>query len=275
MRARWNRARSVGRLSQISPLGACASSASARAHPRGLSAHPAVLPLSRRYDGRRRPSRRPCGIDRREGGPRRLSGERIRAELLLLLAAPRAVPAMHAMRRPGSPRLDRRPGRRRPTRPARRHRDGARAGPRPAPAARRLPPAPGVSLQSSCGFPRPRRRGSRRRTWPRRLLAREPRARGARLHLSPRRQAFVDGALMAWAASGGAPADAARARRVRITERWRAPEPPVRGPTPWRSAPPPGQRLAASSPRSDWWIAQGFPADRGRAREKLGELFRS
>jgi len=88
-------------------------------------------------------------------------------------------------------------------------------------------------------------------------------------------QAFTDGALMAWAASGDGPADRARAHRVRLPERWQAPELPVRGADVLALGTEPGPEVGrALAAFEAWWIAQGFPADRERAKAKLGELVR-
>ena len=81
---------------------------------------------------------------------------------------------------------------------------------------------------------------------------------------------------MAWAGSGDAPADAMRAQRVRLPERWQAPELPVRGADVLELGARPGPQVGrVISAFETWWIAQGFPADRERARAKLGELVRS
>jgi poly(A) polymerase len=88
-------------------------------------------------------------------------------------------------------------------------------------------------------------------------------------------QAFVDGALMAWAGSGDGPVDAARAQRIRLPERWQAPELPVRGADVLALGAHPGPEVGRLiSAFETWWIAQGFPADRERAKAKLGELMR-
>jgi poly(A) polymerase len=88
-------------------------------------------------------------------------------------------------------------------------------------------------------------------------------------------QAFTDGALMAWAASSDGPADPARALRVRLAERWQPPELPVRGADVLALGAEPGPEVGrVISAFETWWIAQGFPADRERAKAKLGELVR-
>ena len=84
--------------STTSPRAACASSASRSAHPRGLSAHPALLPLLGPI--RRRASWTATGLSaaiRARDGLARLSRERVRAELMKLLAAPRASEVVRTM----------------------------------------------------------------------------------------------------------------------------------------------------------------------------------
>jgi len=88
-------------------------------------------------------------------------------------------------------------------------------------------------------------------------------------------EAFVDGALLTWAASSDAPSDATRANRVRLPERWQAPELPVRGADVLALGARPGPEVGrVISAFEAWWIEQGFPADRERAKAKLGELVR-
>ncbi len=89
-------------------------------------------------------------------------------------------------------------------------------------------------------------------------------------------QAFTDGALMAWASSGDAPDDAARALRVRLPERWQAPELPLRGADVLALGVLPGPQVGrVISAFEAWWIAEGFPADHERAKAKLDELVRA
>jgi len=89
------------------------------------------------------------------------------------------------------------------------------------------------------------------------------------------REAFVDGALLTWAASGDAPTDAKRAHRLRLPDRWQAPELPVRGADVLALGAQPGPEVGrVISAFEAWWIAEGFPADRERAKAKLGELLR-
>ena len=67
------------------------------ADSRGLSAHSAVLPLLGPIRRERARPRRPVRRDPRARRPRRLSRERVRAELMKLLAAPRASEVVQAM----------------------------------------------------------------------------------------------------------------------------------------------------------------------------------
>jgi poly(A) polymerase len=88
-------------------------------------------------------------------------------------------------------------------------------------------------------------------------------------------EAFVDGALMEWARSGDTPESAARAGRVRLPERWNAPELPVRGADVIALGVPAGPEVGRVIAAFEaWWIAQGFPTDRKLAAAKLGELVR-
>ncbi len=86
-------------------------------------------------------------------------------------------------------------------------------------------------------------------------------------------EAFIDGALLAWAASGAAPDIAAWTKRLRLPERWQTPEPPVRGADVLAlgvaAGPRVGEIIAALE---SWWIGADFPADRRRIADKLKEL---
>ncbi len=86
-------------------------------------------------------------------------------------------------------------------------------------------------------------------------------------------QTFSDGALLSWAGSGEAPDNPDRARRVRLPQRWQAPELPVRGADVLALGVSPGPdvgRVIAAF--ETWWIEQGFPTDAKRVADKLGEL---
>jgi poly(A) polymerase len=88
-------------------------------------------------------------------------------------------------------------------------------------------------------------------------------------------QAFVDGALMDWVRSRDAADAGSRAERVRLVERWHAPELPVRGADVLargvKPGPDVGRVIAAFE---TWWIAEGYPSDSKRIADKLDELVR-
>lgn len=84
---------------------------------------------------------------------------------------------------------------------------------------------------------------------------------------------FIDGALMAWARSSDPPYDAKRTRHIHLPQRWQVPELPVRGSDLLELGVPAGPevgRLIAAF--EDWWIAQDFPSDPERVHAKLSEL---
>ena len=86
---------------------------------------------------------------------------------------------------------------------------------------------------------------------------------------------FVDGALLDWARSGAPASDAAWAARVRLAERWTAPKLPVRGADVIALGVPAGPAVGRIvSSFEDWWIAAGFPSDEKLVRDKLDELAR-
>jgi poly(A) polymerase len=215
-----------------------------------------------------------------KAGLAQLSGERIRAELLLLLAAPRAVEAMRIMEEAGlvEPLLGVRGDVDRLERLAAIESALARAPD----ALLRLaalalgPGSDAARLQerlrlSAAETARLAQAGVRHAAFSPASAEREAQGFIYR-HGS---EAFADGALMAWAASGEGPADAARAHRVRLPERWQAPELPVRGADVLALGAQPGPDVGrVISAFETWWIAQGFPADREGAKAKLGELMR-
>ena len=88
-------------------------------------------------------------------------------------------------------------------------------------------------------------------------------------------EAFRDGAMMAWARSATAPDSAARAHRVRLPERWQAPELPVRGSDVLSLGVPAGPAVGQVIAQfEDWWIAAGYPSDETQIADKLKELVR-
>ncbi len=89
-------------------------------------------------------------------------------------------------------------------------------------------------------------------------------------------QAFVDGALMAWVRSGDDPDNEARRKRVTLAERWQAPALPVRGADVLELGVAPGPdvgRVIAAF--EDWWIVEGFPSDQALIEAKLAKLVRA
>jgi poly(A) polymerase len=85
--------------------------------------------------------------------------------------------------------------------------------------------------------------------------------------------AFIDGALLDWARSGHPPADSGRALRLQMPQRWRAPKLPVRGADVMALGVPAGPAVGRIvSAFEDWWIANGFPLEESLTRAKLQEL---
>ncbi|KAB2941391.1 MAG: CCA tRNA nucleotidyltransferase [Hyphomicrobium sp.] len=89
-------------------------------------------------------------------------------------------------------------------------------------------------------------------------------------------QAFIDGSLLGWARSGEDARNAARAHRLRLPQRWSAPRLPVRGADVIAlgvaAGPAVGRVVSAFE---EWWIGAGFPSQPERISAKLGELARS
>jgi poly(A) polymerase len=75
-------------------------------------------------------------------------------------------------------------------------------------------------------------------------------------------EAFTDGAILAWARSADSPRDQKRLARVTFPARWQAPSLPVRGSDVMElgvaEGPAVGRVVRAFE---DWWIAEGFPTD--------------
>lgn len=75
-------------------------------------------------------------------------------------------------------------------------------------------------------------------------------------------EAFRDGVLLAWAESGAPPSDTAWRARFRLPERWTTPELPIRGSDVVALGVPAGPAVGrALSAFEEWWIGAGFPAD--------------
>jgi poly(A) polymerase len=206
-----------------------------------------------------------------------LSGERIRSELLLLLAAPGAVPALQRMRDNGliAPLI----GVAGNVELVERLVAIEQALNRPADAVLRL-----AALASDAGDGvRERLRLSTAeaerlaQSW-RRDAAFDPRTDEAAAKAFIYRhgaKAFTDGALIDWARSADEADDKARADRVSLPERWSAPALPVRGADVVALGVPVGPsvgRIVASFEK--WWIGAGYPEDPRRVRAKLEELAR-
>lgn len=88
-------------------------------------------------------------------------------------------------------------------------------------------------------------------------------------------EAFVDGAMIDWARSPDDAKDTGRAERVGLPKRWKTPKLPVRGADVIALGLPAGPavgRIVAAF--ESWWIAAGFPADEVQAHAKLQELAR-
>lgn len=86
-------------------------------------------------------------------------------------------------------------------------------------------------------------------------------------------EAFLDGALMDWVRSGDDPASTERAERVRLAERWQAPELPVRGADVLALGVPPGPEVGRVIAAFEaWWIDNDFTPAGDEARAKLAEL---
>jgi poly(A) polymerase len=86
-------------------------------------------------------------------------------------------------------------------------------------------------------------------------------------------EAFVDGALMDWVRSGDSTASTGRATRVCLAERWRAPELPVRGADVLALGVPAGPEVGRVIAAFEaWWIANDFKPAGEEARAKLAEL---
>ena len=212
-----------------------------------------------------------------KAGMAQLSGERIRSELLLLLAAPGAVAALRSMREVGiiapllgiagevelverlstiEAALQRAPD----------------AVLRLAALASGTPADLGEKLRLSTAD------ADRLADANRRDGAFDPRTEEAAAKVFIYRQgarAFVDGALVDWARSGDAPTDPARVARVTLPERWSTPQLPVRGADVVALGVPAGPAVGRVMARfEEWWIGAGYPQAAGELRAKLEELAR-
>jgi poly(A) polymerase len=212
-----------------------------------------------------------------KAGMVQLSGERIRSELLLLLAAPGAVAALRSMRDIGiiAPLIGV---------------DGnVETVERLAAIERHLSLAPDPVLRLAA-LAAGTSENLRERL---KLSGHEAERLAAALRcspaLDPRRDesaareyiyrngamAFTDAALIDWARSNADVDDAARAERATLAARWNAPQLPVRGADVVALGVAAGPGVGRVMVRfEDWWIGAGFPSDAGRLRAKLEELAR-
>ncbi len=202
-----------------------------------------------------------------KGGLDHLSGERLRAELLRLLDAPRAVATVaemdaagilaHVLGKPGNPvllarlanierALDRAPD------PLLRL--GALAATRPGDA---LNVRDRLRL-SGAEFERLTRLGLADRAFD--PVA--PECEAKEFIYRHGAEAFTDGALLAWAKSADAPDDKPRRDRADLPHRWQAPELPIRGTDVIALGVPEGPAVGrVVHAFEDWWIKHEFPSD--------------
>jgi poly(A) polymerase len=89
-------------------------------------------------------------------------------------------------------------------------------------------------------------------------------------------QTFRDGALLAWARSGASPNDKERRDRFLLPTRWQAPTIPVRGSDVVEAGiaegPAVGRIVRAFE---DWWIAEGFPSEPEKLARALHRFVKS
>ncbi len=208
----------------------------------------------------------------------RLSGERLRAELLRLLAAPRAVETVaemdaagilsHVLGKAGDPALLARLAdieRALNRAPDPLLRLGALAAARPGDA---LKLRDRLRL-SGAEFERLARLGLADRAFDPAAPEREAKE----FLYRHGTEAFTDGALVAWAKSADAPQDKPRRDRAELPHRWRAPELPIRGADVVAlgvpEGPPVGRVVHAFE---DWWIRHEFPSDPALLAAELASL---
>jgi len=85
--------------------------------------------------------------------------------------------------------------------------------------------------------------------------------------------AYTDGALLDWARSGEAVGDPGRRKRSLLAATWKAPLCPVRGADIMALGVPAGPRLGhILSAFEEWWIGQDFPVNPARIRAELVRL---
>jgi poly(A) polymerase len=212
-----------------------------------------------------------------KAGLKQLSGERIRAELFLLLSAPGVVPALRLMRDAGiiAPIIGV---------------DGnVEAVERLAAIERHLSRSPDPVLRLAA-LSAGTKENLRERL---KLSGLEAEGLAAALRcapaLDPRRDeraakeyiyrngaaAFTGAALIDWARSNADVDDAARAERATLAERWSAPKLPVRGADVVALGVPAGPGVGRVMEAFEtWWIAADFPTEPKRIAPQLAELAR-
>ena len=87
---------------------------------------------------------------------------------------------------------------------------------------------------------------------------------------------FEDGVMLAWARSGASPDDARWRHRLLLPQRWTAPSLPVRGADVMEAGlaagPAVGRVVRAFE---DWWIAEGFPSERNVLAHALSRFVKA
>lgn len=88
-------------------------------------------------------------------------------------------------------------------------------------------------------------------------------------------EAYRRAGLVAWAATDVSPTDAARGQRLALPERFSAPQLPVRGADVLALGVPPGTKVGQILAAFEtWWISAQFPCDPAVQQEKLRALVR-
>ncbi len=88
--------------------------------------------------------------------------------------------------------------------------------------------------------------------------------------------AFTDAALLAWARSAEPAGDPAWRALVDLAQVWRSPVLPVRGADLVQRGVEPGPKVGRIlAALEGWWIAEGFPHEPARVEAKLAELLRT
>lgn len=213
-------------------------------------------------------------------GLAQLSAERVRAELLRLLAAPRAVEIAGVMADAGL--IDRLIGVKGNVVLLRRLADIEKALGRGADPLLRLAALTGGGRELSALGARLRLSNAESERLARLILPdpafdpmteeREARAFVYRFGI----EAFRDGVLLAWARSDAAPDDARWRNRFTLPDRWAVPKLPVRGADllarGLAEGPAVGRIVRAFE---DWWIEEDFPQDEFRLAHALSDLVKA